>query len=134
MNGRRNIFTIIRDQFFITCDLQLQTFLKEKGKSEEMAKAATDFYEAHDNHEHSKRPNGNMKQPILNTVNHRNTQPPSFTHAGTRHCDNCGMNNHNTNECRRLRSSQNNTNNGIVCFKCFKPSRSHETSVSHELK
>ena len=87
-----------------------------------MAKAANDFYEAHgypsDNHEHSKRPNGNMKQPTLNNVNHRNTQPPSVTHTGTRHCDNCGLNNHNTNECRRLRSSQNNTNNGIVCFKC----------------
>jgi len=40
---------IIRDQFFITCDRQLQTFLKEKGKLslKEMAKAANDFYEAH---------------------------------------------------------------------------------------
>ena len=79
---------IIRDQFFITCDRQLQTFLKEKGKLslKEMAKAANDFYEAHgypsDNHEHLKRPNGNMKQPTLNNVNHRNTQPPSVTHAG----------------------------------------------------
>ena len=50
---------IIRDQFFITCDRQLQTFLKEKGKLslKEMAKAANDFYEAHgypsDNHETS---------------------------------------------------------------------------------
>ena len=40
---------IIRDQFFVTCDRQLQTFLKEKGKLslKEMAKAANDFYEAH---------------------------------------------------------------------------------------
>jgi len=80
---------IIRDQFFITCDRQLQTFLKENGKVsfKEMAKAANDFYEAHeylsDSHEPSKRPNGNMKQPTLNTVNHQNTQPPSVTHAGT---------------------------------------------------
>ena len=121
-NGLKSL--IIRDQFFITCDRQLQTFLKEKGKLslKEMAKAANDFYEAQgypsDNHEHSKRRNGNMKQPTLNTFNHRNTQPPSVTHAGTRHCDNCGMNNHNTNKCGRLRSSQNNTNNDIVCFKC----------------
>ena len=92
-----------------------------------MAKEANDFYEAHgyqsDNHEPSKRPNGNMKQPTLNTVNHRNTQPSSVTHTSTRtrHCDNCGLNNHNTNECRRLRSSQNNTNNDIVCFKCNRP-------------
>ena len=72
-----------------------------------MTKAANDFYEAHgypsDSHEPSKRPNDNMKQPTLNSVNHRNTQPPSVTHAGTRHCDNCGLNNHHTNECRRLR-------------------------------
>jgi len=80
---------IIHDQFFVTCDRQLQTFLKEKGKLslKEMAKAANDFYEAHrypsDSHELSKRPNGNMKQPTQNTVNHRNTQPPSVTHAGT---------------------------------------------------
>ena len=39
-------------------------------------------------------------------------------HAGTRHCNNCGMNNYNTNEYRRLRSSQNNAHNDIVCFKC----------------
>jgi len=68
---------IIRDQFFITCDRQLQTFLKEKGKLslKEMAKATSDFYEAHgypsDSHEPSKKPNGNMKQPTLNSVNHR---------------------------------------------------------------
>ena len=67
---------IIRDQFFITCDRQLQTFLKEKGKLslKEMAKAASDFYEAHgypsDNHEHSKRPNGNMKQQGPQRVEH----------------------------------------------------------------
>ena len=90
-----------------------------------MAKEANDFYEAHgyqsDNHEPSKRPNGNMKQPTLNTVNHRNTQPPSVTHAGTRHCDKCGLTNYNTNECRRSRSNQNNTNSDIICFKCNRP-------------
>ena len=112
---------IIRDQVFVTCDRQLQTFLKEKGKLslKEMAKAANDFYEARGYLQRGH--NGNMKQPTLNTVNHRNTQPPSVTHAGTRHCDNCGLNNHNTNECRRLQSSQNNTNNDIVCFKCNRP-------------
>ena len=89
---------IIRDQFFITYDRQLQTFLKEKGtlSLKDMTKAANDFYEAHgypsDSHEPSKRPNDNLKQPTLNNVNHRNTQPPSVTHAGTRHCDNCGLN------------------------------------------
>ena len=60
---------IIRDQFFVTCDRQLKTFLKEKGtlSLKEMAKAANDFYEAHgypsDSHEPSKRPNGDIKQP-----------------------------------------------------------------------
>jgi len=90
-----------------------------------MTKAANDFYEAQgypsDSHEPSKRPNGNIKQPTPNTVNHRNTQPPSDTHTGTRHCDNCGLNNHNTNECRRLRSHQNNTSSDIVCFRCNRP-------------
>ena len=124
-DGLRSL--IIRDQFFITCDRQLQTYLTEKGtlSLKEMTKAAYDFYEARgypsDSHEPSKRPNDNMKQPTLNTFNHRNTQPPSVTHAGTRHCDNCGLNNHNTNECRRARSSQNNTNSDIVCFKCNRP-------------
>jgi len=90
-----------------------------------MVKAANDFYEAHgypsDSHEPSKRENSNLEQPILNTVNHRNTQPLSVTHIGTRHCDNCGLNNHNTNECRRLRSNQSNANSDIVCFKCSCP-------------
>ena len=105
-DGLRSL--IIRDQFFITCDRQLQTYLTEKGtlSLKEMTKAANDFYEAHgypnDSHEPSKRPNDNMKQPTLNTFNHRNTQPPTVTHAGTRHCDNCWLNNRHTNECRRL--------------------------------
>jgi len=125
-DGLKNLF--IRDQFFITCDRQLQTFLKEKSKLslKEMAKAANDFYEAHgypsDSHEPSKRPNGNMKQPTLNTVNHRNTQPPSVTHTGTRHCDN---------ECRMLRSNQNNTNSDIDCFRCNRPGhKKHQCPVN----
>ena len=70
---------IIRDQFFITCDRQLQTFLKEKGKLslKEMAKAANDFYEAHGypsvSHEPLKRPNGNTKQPTQNTQSPKHT-------------------------------------------------------------
>jgi len=54
---------IIRDQYFLTCDKALETFLKEKGKLslKDMAKAANDYYEAHgypaDNHNHrDKRP------------------------------------------------------------------------------
>ena len=39
-----------------------------------------------------------MKQPILNTVNHRNTQPPSVTHAGTRHFK-CNRTGHMKHQC-----------------------------------
>jgi len=48
---------ILRDQYFLTCDKSLQTFLKEKGKLSlrEMTKAANYYYDAHgypsDNHE-----------------------------------------------------------------------------------
>ena len=40
---------ILRDQYYLTCDKSLQTFLKEKGKPnlKEMTKAANDYYEAH---------------------------------------------------------------------------------------
>ena len=40
---------ILRDQFFITCDKPLQTFLKEKGKLslKEMSQAAANFIDAH---------------------------------------------------------------------------------------
>jgi len=70
-------------------DILLQTFLKEKGKLslKEMAKAANDFHEAHgcpsDSHEPSKRPNGNMKQPTMNTVNHRNTATFRYARRNT---------------------------------------------------
>jgi len=47
VEGLENL--ILRDQFFITCDNQLQTFLKEKGKLslDQMAKTAEDYMEAH---------------------------------------------------------------------------------------
>ena len=40
---------ILRDQFFITCDKPLQTFLKEKGKMtlKEMSQAAANYIDAH---------------------------------------------------------------------------------------
>jgi len=47
VEGLENL--ILRDQFFITCDKPLQTFLKEKGKLslDQMAKTAEDYIEAH---------------------------------------------------------------------------------------
>jgi len=46
VEGLENL--ILRDQFFITCDKPLQTFLK-KGKLslDQMAKTAEDYIEAH---------------------------------------------------------------------------------------
>ena len=49
---------VIRDQYFLTCDKSLQTFLKKKGKLnlKDMCKASNDYYDAHgyptDNREH----------------------------------------------------------------------------------
>jgi len=58
---------ILRDQYFLTCDKSLQTFLKEKRKLslKEMPKASNDYYKAHGypNGNQDKRPNGNGSKP-----------------------------------------------------------------------
>ena len=58
---------ILRDQYFLTCDKSLQTFLKAKGNMslKDMCKASNDYYDAHgypsDNHEHKDKRNGPNK-------------------------------------------------------------------------
>jgi len=60
------------------------------------------------------------------------------------HCDNCGVNNHNTSECRKPCTYQSGTYNGdIVCFTCHKTGHrrnqcplnrpTHKTSAVHQL-
>ena len=77
----------LRDQYFLTCDKSLQTFLKEKGKLslEEMCKASNDFYDAHgypsDKHEHKDKPSG-MGKPYNQNKNGSgltNSGPPTKT-------------------------------------------------------
>jgi len=62
---------ILRDQYFLTCDKSLQTFLKEKGKLslKEMTKASNDYYEAHGS------PNGNQdkRYQMVTAINHIHT-------------------------------------------------------------
>ena len=105
---------ILRDQYFLTCDKSLQIFLKEKGKLSlkeiyEMTKVSNDYLEAHgypaENHE--RKINGvNNKAAHKSNNGQTNTSPPPVT-APTQ-CGNCGMRNHNTNECRKPRAGHGN--------------------------
>jgi len=113
---------ILRYQYFLTCDKSLQTFLKEKGKMslKDMCKASNDYYDAHgypsDKHEHKDKRNGPNK--AYNQYKGNGTQINSGPHKAALHCDNCGLNNHNTSECRKPRGRA--SNNDIVCFACNK--------------
>jgi len=86
-----------------------------------MCKASNDFYDAHgypsDKHEHKDKPSG-MGKPY-----NQNKNSSGLTNSGppTKTCNNCGLNNHDTNECRRPRINQRSVNNNdIVCFACNK--------------
>ena len=49
---------------------------------------------------------------------HNNSGPPTVT----LHCDNCGLNNHNSSDCRKPRMTQRSVNNNdIICYTCHKP-------------
>ena len=70
---------ILRDQYFLTCDKSLQTFLKEKGKLrlKELTKASNDYYEAHGypNGNQDKKSNGKGNKPYIHTVNQMMVSP-----------------------------------------------------------
>jgi len=129
---------IIHDQYFLTCDKSLQTFLKEKGKLnlEHMCKASND------NREHKDKHHG-MSKPFNHHKSHNGPNNSGLS-TQTMHCDNCGMNNHNTSECRKPRTSQGGTyNSDIVCFLCNKAGHrrnqcpmnraTHKTAAMHQL-
>ena len=65
-----------------------------------MCKASDDFYDAHgypsDKHEHKDKPSG-MGKP-----NNQNKNGSGLTNSGppAKTCINCGLNNHDTSECR----------------------------------
>ena len=107
---------ILQDQYFLTCDKLLQTFLKEKGKMnlKDMCKASNDYYDA----QHKDKRNGPNKP--FNQYKGNCTQVNSGPPKAALHCDNCGLNNQNTSECRKARVIQRASNNDIVCFACNK--------------
>jgi len=102
---------ILRDQYFLTCDKSLQTFLKEKGKLslKEMTKASNDYYEAHGfpNGNQDKRSNGNGNKPYTHSKPN-DCQPHGPSNVPLR-CENCGLRNHRTSECRKPEDDQGNT-------------------------
>ena len=110
---------ILRDQYFLTCDKSLQTFLKEKGKLslKEMTKSSNDYYEAYDypNGNQDKRSNGNGNKPY--THGKPNDGQPQGPPNVPLRCENCGLRNHRTSECRKPKGDQGNTSS-MVCFQC----------------
>jgi len=109
---------ILRDQYFLTCDKSLQTFLKEKGKlSLKEMTTANDYYEAHGfpNGNQDKRSNGNGNKPYTHGKPN-DGQPHGPSNVPLR-CENCGLRNHRTSECKKSRCDRGNTNN-MVCFLC----------------
>jgi len=88
----------------------------------DMCKASNDYYDAHgypnDNHEHKDKRNGPNKP--YNQYKGNGTQVNSGPPKAALHRDNCGLNNHNTSECRKPRGYQRASNNDIVCFACNK--------------
>jgi len=78
---------ILRDQYFLTCDKSLQTFLKEKGKLSlgEMCMVSNGFYDVHgypnDKPEHKDKSSG-MGKPCSQNKNGSgmvNSGPPTKT-------------------------------------------------------
>ena len=68
-------------------------------------------------YKHEKKTNGSNGKASTNKPNGNNesTGQPQAA-AAPASCDNCGMKNHTTSECRKLKMSQGNAN--VVCFQC----------------
>ena len=117
---------LLRDQFFITCDRNLQMFLKEKGKMtlKDMTHAASCYLEAHGPGENNSQQNGVNKferkpfskpRPSENT----NSQVSVDRMQSKLFCNICKKTNHNTDQHRKIE----NTNafkpaTGIRCYYC----------------
>ena len=85
-----------------------ETFLKTKGKLslKEMTKASNDYYEAHGypNGNQDKKPNGNGTKP--HTHGKPNDGSPYCSPNAPLRCENCGLRNHCTSECKKFRDDQ----------------------------
>jgi len=82
-----------------------------------MTKASNDYYEAHGypNGNQDKRSNGNGNKPY--THGKPNDGQPQGPPNVPLRCENCGLRNHRTSECRKPKGDQGNTSS-MVCFQC----------------
>jgi len=94
---------ILRDQFFITCDKSLQTFLKEKGKMtlKEMSQAAANYIYAHRYTANTHHDAVGKKGQVMS--NKRSNDRVDVNHKKVifGQCSHCGMKNHKTEDCWR---------------------------------
>ena len=97
---------ILRDQFFITCDKPLQTFLK-KGKLslDQMAKTAEDYIEAHASDKPANTSTSSVFDFKHKTQDKKYTNGDKTQYRDTKHtntsCIHCGLNNHESDNCRK---------------------------------
>jgi len=84
-----------------------------------MTKAANDYYDAHGypsgNHENKLNKTKQFIPSKQNNEYNSNSKPPT-TSAGL-HCNNGGLNKHDTSNCRK----KNANNSNIICYTCEKP-------------
>ena len=121
---------ILRDQFVITCEKSLQTFLKEKGKMslKEMSQAAANIIDAHGYQTNTHGDTTHKKGPVVHKrPNDRKESNVKQANFGL--CGHCGYRNHKTEDCR-WKPQVNVTNKAsgmpIVCFKCNKTGQQNE--------
>jgi len=97
---------ILRDQFFITCDKTLQTFLKEKGKlnMKEMTQAADNYVEVH-GHEINRSETKQNKWNKSNTVS-TDKAGQNVARAHTVTCGYRNMNGHTAENCRKRQAEK----------------------------
>ena len=111
---------ILRDQFFITCDKPLQTFLKEKGKMtlKKMSQVAANYINAHGNttstHHNAVSKKGQSSNKRSNDRADFNSKQVNFGP-----CSHCELRNHKTEDCRH-KPQQNKTHKAsdITRFNC----------------
>jgi len=109
-----------RDQFFITCDKPLQTFLRGKGKLnlKEMTQAVDSCVEVH-GHEINQRETKQNKCNKSNTVS-TDEAGQNVARANTVTCGYCNMNGHRAENCRKRQADYTPVRSNIICFKCGK--------------
>jgi len=111
---------ILRDQFIITCDKPLQTFLKEKGKMtlKEMSQVAANYIAVHGNTTSTHYDAVSKKDQSSNKTSN---DPADFNSKQVTFgpCSHCGLRNHKTEDCRcRAQPIKMHKASDITCFNC----------------